>query len=123
MPDVTVRALRAALFVLTLVGMGVLTAGCGPPCSDVTLYMINPDGTDGHRVDIKGDVNPWQPFWLPGARRIGFLGCWSVKADGSDLRERTPPKPKLVDGVMISAGCKFTRSNRSPDGLYRAVKA
>lgn len=55
-----------------------------------TLYLVRPDGTDRHPIDIGVDGIPFAPSWSPDGEQIAFVmrtddagSVWTAAADGS----------------------------------------
>src|SRR5262245_19909171 len=85
-----------------LISFAVLTAGCGPRCTDWGLYVIQADGRGKHRVRPDGNPQVTEAVWFAGGRRIwldiGICQPLIVRSDGSDPR----PAPELRPGTSAA---------------------
>ena len=87
---------------------------------------MRPDGSDTVRLidDAWKDRNP---TWSPDGTRIGFMSgrsgeweLWSVRTDGSDLRQMTDLKSDLSVAVWSADGkqAMSSASTRPPTGVW-----
>jgi Tol biopolymer transport system component len=90
------------------------------------IVLMRPDGSDTVRLmdDAWKDRNP---TWSPDGTRIGFMSgrsgeweLWSVRTDGSDLRQMTDLKADLSIAVWSADGkqAMSSASTRPPSGVW-----
>jgi TolB protein len=61
--------------------------------------IIRPDGTGETRVTDDPAVSDGWPAWAPSGDRLAITrrGIWTVKPDGTDMRQVTRPKDLVAD--------------------------
>jgi Tol biopolymer transport system component len=87
-----------------------------------SLYLVRPDGTDRHRIDLGIDGVPSVPSWSPDGERIAFVvrdtahpngAIWTAAADGSDAAFTYDGDGGCPDGAFYPVW--------SPDGQRLAL--